>query len=235
MIEKIISYSIHNRFIILLIAGGLFAWGLQSVRTSKIDAIPDLSENQVIVFTEWMGRSPQIMEDQITYPLVTNLQALPRIKYVRGTSMFGMSFVYVIFEDNVDVYWARERVLERLNYASRILPTGVVPTIGPDGTGVGHILWYTLEAPGMDLGEQRAIQDWYIKFGLQNVAGVAEVASFGGFEKQYQITINPNKLTYYGISVPQVIQAVRSNNNEAGGRKFEVNDIGYVIKTTGYI
>ena len=174
MIEKIISYSIHNRFIILLIAAGLFAWGLHSVQVNKIDAIPDLSENQVIVFTEWMGRSPQIMEDQVTYPLVTNLQALPRIKYVRGTSMFGMSFVYVIFEDDVDVYWARQRVLERLNYASRLLPESVVPTIGPDGTGVGHILWYTLEAPGMDLGEQRAIQDWYIKFGLQNVQGVAD-------------------------------------------------------------
>lgn len=235
MIEKLISYSIHNRFIILLIAAGLFGWGLHSVQVNKIDAIPDLSENQVIVFTEWMGRSPQIMEDQVTYPLVTNLQALPRIKYVRGTSMFGMSFVYVIFEDDVDVYWARQRVLERLNYASRLLPEGVVPTIGPDGTGVGHILWYTLEAPGMDLGEQRAIQDWYVKFGLQNVPGVAEVASFGGFEKQYQVTVNPNKLTYYGLSIPQVIQAVRSNNNEAGGRKFEVNDIGYVIKTTGYI
>jgi CzcA family heavy metal efflux pump len=235
MIEKLISYSIHNRFVILLIAAGLFAWGLHSVQVNKIDAIPDLSENQVIVFTEWMGRSPQIMEDQVTYPLVTNLQALPQIKYVRGTSMFGMSFVYAIFEDDVDVYWARQRVLERLNYASRLLPDGVVPTIGPDGTGVGHILWYTLEAPGMDLGEQRAIQDWYIKFGLQNVSGVAEVASFGGFEKQYQVTVNPNKLTYYGLSVPQVIQAIRANNNEAGGRKFELNDIGYVIKTTGYI
>ncbi|HCM76606.1 MAG TPA: metal transporter [Cytophagales bacterium] len=235
MIERIISYSIHNRFIILLIAAGLFGWGLHSVKVNKIDAIPDLSENQVIVFTEWMGRSPQIMEDQVTYPLVTNLQALPQIKYVRGTSMFGMSFVYVIFEDDVDVYWARQRVLERLNYASRLLPEDVVPTIGPDGTGVGHILWYTLEAPGMDLGEQRAIQDWYVKFGLQNVPGVAEVASFGGFEKQYQVTINPNKLTYYGLSIPQVIQSIRANNNEAGGRKFEVNDIGYVIKTTGYI
>ncbi|MEK6781134.1 MAG: efflux RND transporter permease subunit [Bacteroidota bacterium] len=235
MIEKLISYSIHNRFIILLIAAVLFGWGLYSVQVNKIDAIPDLSENQVIVFTEWMGRSPQIMEDQVTYPLVTNLQALPRIKYVRGTSMFGMSFVYVIFEDDVDVYWARQRVLERLNYASRLLPESVVPTIGPDGTGVGHILWYTLEAPGMDLGEQRAIQDWYVKFGLQNVQGVAEVASFGGFEKQYQVTVNPNKLTYYSLSIPQVIQAIRSNNNEAGGRKFELNDIGYVIKTTGYI
>ncbi|MBS1487446.1 MAG: efflux RND transporter permease subunit [Bacteroidetes bacterium] len=235
MIEKLISYSIRNRFIVLLIAAVLFGWGWYSVQTNKIDAIPDLSENQVIVFTEWSGRSPQVIEDQVTYPLVTNLQALPRIKYVRGSSMFGMSFVYVIFDDEVDVYWARQRVLERLNYASRLLPDGVVPTLGPDGTGVGHILWYTLEAPGMDLGEQRAIQDWYIKFGLQNVQGVAEVASFGGFEKQYQITINPNRLSYFGLSVPQVIQAIRANNNEGGGRKFEMNDIGYVIKTNGYL
>jgi Cu/Ag efflux pump CusA len=205
------------------------------VQTNKIDAIPDLSENQVIVFTEWMGRSPQIIEDQVTYPLVTNLQGLPQVKYVRGSSMFGMSFVYVIFDDETDVYWARARVLERLNYASRLLPEGVTPTLGPDGTGVGHILWYTLDAPGMDLGEQRAIQDWYVKFGLQNVAGVSEIASFGGFQKQYQVTLNPNRLNYYGLSAQEVIQSVRSNNNEAGGRKFEMSDIGYIIKTTGYL
>lgn len=235
MIEKIISASLRNRFFVLIIASGLLAWGLYAVRINKIDAIPDLSENQVIVFTEWMGRSPQIIEDQVTYPLVTNLQGLPQVKYVRGASMFGMSFVYVIFNDDTDVYWARERVLERLNYATRLLPEGITPTLGPDGTGVGHVLWYTLEAPGMDLGEQRAIQDWYVKFGLQNVAGVSEVASFGGFQKQYQVTVNPNKLSYYGLSVPQVIQAIRTNNNEAGGRKFELSGIGYIIKTTGYL
>lgn len=149
--------------------------------------------------------------------------------------MFGMSFVYVIFNDKTDIYWARERVLERLNYATRLLPEDVTPTLGPDGTGVGHVLWYTLEAPGMDLGEQRAIQDWYVKFGLQNVPGVSEIASFGGFQKQYQVTLNPNKLTYYGLSAQEVIQSVRSNNNEAGGRKFEMSDIGYIIKTTGYL
>jgi CzcA family heavy metal efflux pump len=235
MIENIISFSLRNRILVLLVAAGLFGFGIYSVNVSKIDAIPDLSENQVIVFTEWMGRSPQIIEDQVTYPLVTNLQGLPQVKYVRGSSMFGMSFVYVIFDDDTEIYWARERVLERLNFASRLLPDGVQPTLGPDGTGVGHILWYTLDAPGMDLGEQRAIQDWYVKFALQNVQGVSEVASFGGFQKQYQVSLNPNKLNYFGLSTQEVIQAVRSNNNEAGGRKFEMSDIGYVIKTTGYL
>lgn len=235
MIERLISFSLRNRFLVLLIALALFVWGLFSVKNSKIDAIPDLSENQVIVYTEWMGRSPQIIEDQVTYPLVTNLQGLPGVQYVRGSSMFGMSFVYVIFEDDVDVYWARERVLERLNYASRLLPEGIAPTLGPDGTGVGHILWYTLEAPGMDLGEQRAIQDWYVKFALQNVSGVSEIASFGGFQKQYQVTLNPNKLLYYDVSAQDVIRSIRANNNETGGRKFEMSDIGYIIRTEGYL
>ena len=184
MVEKIISFSLRNRFIVLLFAAGFFGWGLYSVKTSKIDAIPDLSENQVIVFTEWTGRSPQIIEDQVTYPLVTNLQGLPKVNYVRANSMFGMSFIYIIFEDDVDVYWARSRVLERLNSIGNVLPEGVSPILGPDGTGVGHVLWYTLEAPEMDLGEQRAVQDWYIKFALQNVAGVSEIASFGGFQNQ---------------------------------------------------
>ncbi|MFD2515375.1 efflux RND transporter permease subunit [Pontibacter locisalis] len=235
MIEKLISFSLRNRVFVLLISAILFGWGVYSVQTNKVDAIPDLSENQVIVFTEWMGRSPQIIEDQVTYPLVTNLQGLPNVKYVRGSSMFGMSFIYIIFEDDTDIYWARSRVLERLNSVGDLLPPGATPTLGPDGTGVGHILWYTLDAPGMDLGEQRAVQDWYVKFALQNVEGVSEVASFGGFQKQYQVTVDPNKLTYYNITIPQVIQAVRANNNEAGGRKFERSDIGYIIKTTGYL
>ncbi len=235
MVHRIIEWSLRNRFIVLILGAGLFIWGFFSVKKNPIDAIPDLSENQVIVFTEWMGRGPQLIEDQITYPLVTNLQGLPRIKYVRGTSMFGMSFIYIIFDDAVDIYWARERVLERLSTVSRSLPTGVAPQLGPDGTGVGHILWYTLDAPNMDLGEQRALQDWYIKFALQNVEGVSEIASFGGFQKQYQVTVNPNKLLYYRLSVSDVINAVRSNNNESGGRKFEMSDIGYIIKTSGYL
>lgn len=235
MVENIISFSLRNRFVVLLFAAAIFTWGIFSVQSSKIDAIPDLSENQVIVFTEWMGRSPQIIEDQITYPLVTNLQGLPKVKYVRANSMFGMSFIYLIFEDDVDVYWARARVLERLNTAANSLPEGVSPTIGPDGTGVGHVLWYTLDAPGMDLGEQRAVQDWYIKFALQNVRGVSEIASFGGFQKQYQISIDPDKLSYYKLTIQDVMRAVKSNNNEAGGRKFEMSGIAYIIKTTGYL
>lgn len=235
MIEKIISFSIHNRWLVLIVAVVLFTFGIYAVRKNSIDAIPDLSENQVIVFTEWMGRGPQVMEDQITYPLVSNLQGIPKIKNIRGTSMFGMSFVYIIFDDDVDVYWARSRVLERLNYAQRLLPKDVTPSLGPDGTGVGHVLWYTLDTKGMDLGEQRALQDWYIKFALQTVPGVSEVASFGGFEKQYQIAIDPYKLNYYNIPLMDVLKAVRSNNNDVGGRKFEMNDMGYIVRGLGYI
>ncbi|MHA4845179.1 efflux RND transporter permease subunit [Flavitalea antarctica] len=235
MVHRIIEWSLRNRFIVLVLSAGIFVWGLMSVNKNPIDAIPDLSENQVIVFTEWMGRGPQLMEDQITYPMVTNLQGLPRIKYVRGTSMFGMSFIYIIFNDDVDIYWARERVSERLSTITRTLPTGVTPQLGPDGTGVGHVLWYTLDAPNMDLGEQRALQDWYVKFALQTVDGVSEIASFGGFQKQYQVTLNPNKLLYYKVGVPQIISAIRANNNESGGRKFELSDIGYIIKTSGYL
>lgn len=235
MVEKLISLALRNRLAVLMIATGLFAWGIYSVKENPIDAIPDLSENQVIVFTEWMGRSPQVMEDQVTYPLVSNLQGIPRIKNIRGTSMFGMSFVYVIFEDNVDIYWARTRVLERLNYAQRLLPQGITPTLGPDGTGVGHIYWYHLDAPKMNLGEQRALQDWYIKFALQTVPGVAEVASFGGFEKQYQLIIDPVKLQYYNISLMDVMNKVKANNNDVGGRKFEMADMAYIIRGLGYI
>ncbi|GAA3933781.1 AcrB/AcrD/AcrF family protein [Chitinophaga oryziterrae] len=235
MVQKLIEISLRNRFVVLLAAAVLFAWGIYSIQQNPIDAIPDLSENQVIVFTEWMGRSPQIMEDQVTYPLVSNLQGIPKVRNIRGTSMFGMSFVYVIFEDNVDTYWARTRVLERLNYAQRLLPPGITPTLGPDGTGVGHVFWYTLDAKKMDLGEQRALQDWYIKFALQTVPGVAEVASFGGFEKQYQLVVDPVKLQYYRVSLMDVMNKVKANNNDVGGRKFEMSDMAYIIRGLGYV
>lgn len=235
MVEKLITFSLRNRAVVLLVSASLFAWGIYSVQQNPIDAIPDLSENQVIVFTEWMGRSPQVMEDQVTYPLVSNLQGIPKIKNIRAASMFGMSFVYIIFEDDVDIYWARTRVLERLNYAQRLLPQNVVPTLGPDGTGVGHVFWYHLNANGMDLGEQRALQDWYVKFALQTVPGVAEVASFGGFEKQYQLVLDPLKMQYYNVNMMEVMNAVKTSNNDVGGRKFEMSDMAYIIRGLGYI
>jgi len=235
MVQKLIELALRNRLVVLLIAAGLFAWGIYSVQQNPIDAIPDLSENQVIVFTEWMGRSPQVIEDQVTYPLVSNLQGIPKIKNIRGTSMFGMSFVYVIFEDNVDVYWARTRVLERLNYAQRLLPQGVTSSLGPDGTGVGHVFWYTIDAKSMDLGEQRALQDWYVKLALQTVPGVAEVASFGGFEKQYQLIVDPVKLQFYRVSLMDIMNKVKANNNDVGGRKMEMSDMAYIIRGLGYV
>lgn len=235
MVQKLIELSLRNRFLVLLLTIALFAFGVYAVKKNPIDAIPDLSENQVIVFTEWMGRGPQVIEDQVTYPLVSNLQGIPKVKNIRGTSMFGMSFVYVIFEDNTDIYWARTRVLERLNYAQRLLPQGVTPTLGPDGTGVGHVFWYHLDAPQMDLGEQRALQDWYVKFALQTVPGVAEVASFGGFEKQYQLVIDPVKLQFYNMSLMDVMNKVKANNNDVGGRKFEMADMAYIVRGLGYI
>jgi Cu(I)/Ag(I) efflux system membrane protein CusA/SilA len=235
MINRIISWSIHNRFFVWIGIGLIIIGGIYSISQTPIDAIPDLSENQVIVYTEWMGRNPQIIEDQITYPLVSNMQGLPNVKAIRASSMFGMSFIFVIFEDDTDIYWARTRVLERLNYAQRSLPQGVTPTLGPDGTGVGHVFWYTLDAPGHNLGEQRAIQDWYVKFALQNVEGVSEVASFGGFQKQYQVTIDPQKLVYYNIPLMTVLQKVTQNNRDVGGSLFEMNAMGYMIRGLGYI
>jgi CzcA family heavy metal efflux pump len=235
MIEKLISWSTHNRFfvwlgILLIVIGGIFA-----VATTPVDAIPDLSENQVIIYTEWMGRNPKIIEDQITYPLVSNLQGIPNIKSIRASSMFGMSFIFVIFKDDVEIYWARTRVLERLNYAQQFLPPGITPALGPDGTGVGHIFWYTLDAPGFNLGELRALQDWYIKFALQNVEGVSEVASFGGFQKQYQVTIDPYKVVYFNVSLMDVTKAITGNNRDVGGSTYEMNSTGYMIRGLGYI
>ncbi|MBK6861653.1 MAG: efflux RND transporter permease subunit [Saprospiraceae bacterium] len=235
MIEKIISWSTHNRFfvwigIVMIVVGGVW-----SIMNTAVDAIPDLSENQVIVYTEWMGRNPQIMEDQITYPLVSNLQGIPNVKAIRAASMFGMSFIFVIFNDDAEIYWARTRVLERLNFAQQALPQGVTPSLGPDGTGVGHVFWYTLQGDGYDLGELRALQDWYVKFALQNVEGVSEVASFGGFQKQYQVSINPHKLVYYNVSAMEVANALKANNRDVGGSIYEMNRMGYMIRGLGYI
>jgi Cu(I)/Ag(I) efflux system membrane protein CusA/SilA len=200
-----------------------------------VDAIPDLSENQVIIYTEWMGRSPQIIEDQVTYPIVSGLQGLPQVKAVRATSMFGMSFVFVIFDDGVDTYFARTRVLERMNTIQAQLPSGVVPSLGPDGTGVGHVFWYTVEGKGYDLGTLRAIQDWYIRYKLSSVDGVAEVASIGGFVKQYQVDVNPNDLRAHNITISEVVNAIQRSNNEVGGKILEISDAEYFIRGQGYI
>ncbi len=235
MIEKIIDWSANNRFIVILIYQLVIGFGIYSVVNLPVDAIPDVSENQVIVFTEWMGRSPQIIEDQVTYPIVSGLQGLPQVKAVRATSMFGMSFVFVVFEDDVDTYFARTRVLERMNSVQAQLPSGVVPSLGPDGTGVGHVYWYTVEGKGYDLGTLRALQDWYLRYKLSSVDGVAEVASIGGFVKQYQVDVNPTDLRAYNLTVSDVVNAVQRSNNEVGGKILEVSDAEYFVRGQGYI
>jgi len=235
MIEKIIDFSVKNRFIILILYLGIVGYGIYSMLNTPVDAIPDLSENQVIIWTEWMGRSPETIEDQITYPLTTNLQGMPKVKAVRSQSMFGMSFIYVIFEDNADVYWARSRVLEKLSQVQGTLPEGVKPILGPDGTGVGHIYWYHLSSDKYDLGELRAIQDYYLKLGLQSTEGVAEVASIGGFIKQYQIDVDPIKLNAFDVSISDIVSAVQRSNKDVGGSNIESSDIEYFVRGKGYI
>lgn len=235
MIEKIIEWSSQNRFIVLLLYFILTGIGIYSVAHLPVDAIPDLSENQVIVFTEWMGRSPEVVEQQLTFPIVSSLQGLPSVKAVRATSMFGMSFVFVIFEDGTDIYFARTRVLERLSTMQSQLPAGATPTLGPDGTGVGHIYWYTVEGEGYDLGALRAIQDWYIRYKLSAVEGVAEVASIGGFVKQYQVDIDPIKLRAFNVTTSEAINAIQRSNNEVGGKIIEASDAEYFVRGQGYI
>ena len=235
MIEKIIEYSARNRVVVLMFFALVIAWGGWSVYNTPVDAIPDLSDNQVIVFTDYPGRSPQVVEDQVTYPLAVNLQGLPQVRAVRASSAFGFSMIYVIFEDKADIYWARTRVLERLNYAASLLPSGVVPTLGPDGTGVGHVFWYTIEGKGYDLEQLRTLQDWFVRYQLNTVQGVAEVASIGGFVREYQIDLDPHKLFAYGIKVGKVMEAVKGSNKDVGGRLIEQADAEYLIRGSGYV
>ncbi|MFI5144468.1 MAG: efflux RND transporter permease subunit, partial [Ignavibacteria bacterium] len=235
MIERIIDFSARNRFIIVVIYLIVIGFGVWSIYHTPVDAIPDLSENQVIVWTEWMGRSPQIIEDQITYPLTKSLQGIPQVKAVRSQSMFGMSFIYVIFEDGADIYWARSRVLEKLNQVKDLLPSGVTPVMGPDGTGVGHVYWYHLESSKYDLGELRALQDYYLKYQLTSVEGVAEVASVGGFVKQYQIDVDPNKLSEYSLGISDVVNAVQNSNRDVGGNNLESSGSEFFVRGKGYI
>jgi copper/silver efflux system protein len=235
MIERIIDYSARNRVVIVVIFAVVIVWGVWAVYRTPVDAIPDLSDNQVIVFTEYPGRSPQVVEDQVTYPLAVNLQGLPQVRAVRASSAFGFSMIYVIFEDKADIYWARTRVLERLNYASSLLPPGVRPTLGPDGTGVGHVYWYTIEGKGYDLEQLRTLQDWFVRYQLNTVPGVAEVASIGGFVREYQIDLDPMRLFAYRVTTGQVMEAVKRSNNDVGGRLLEQAGAEYLIRGRGYI
>lgn len=224
-----------NRVIVIAIYLGLAVAGYWALLRTPIDAIPDLSDTQVIVFTDWAGRSPQEVEDQVTYPLVTSLQGLPGVRVVRASSAFSFSMINIIFEDNIDLYWARTRVLERLNLVSKQLPEGVTPTLGPDATGVGQIFWYTLESDQMNLRELRTLQDWFVRYQLNSVPGVAEVASVGGFVQQYQIDVDPNKLRGLNIPLSMVVEAVERSNNNVGGNVVEQSGQWAVVRGVGLI
>ncbi len=235
MLQKIIEWSVNNRFLVILTVLFAIVAGIYSIQTIPIDAIPDLSDVQVIIYTQYPGQSPEIVEKQITYPLTTAMVSVPGSKVVRGYSFFGFSLVYVIFEDGTDLYWARSRVLEYLNYAVDKLPKGVVPALGPDATGVGWVYMYALVSDKRDLGELRSIQDWYLRYALTSVEGVAEVASVGGYVKNYRITIDPNKLLAYNIPLSQVIMAIKRSNNDVGGEVIEMGEMEYMIRGLGYI
>lgn len=235
MIDRLIELSLRNRFLVITLWIGIAAWGLWAMLRAPIDAIPDLSDNQVIVFTDWSGRSPQEVEDQVTYPLTVNLQGLPGVKVVRSSSAFGFSMIFVIFEDDVDLYFARTRVLERLNLVTKQMPLGVVPTLGPDATGVGHVFWYTVEGGGLGLRELRTLQDWFIRYQLNAVPGVAEVASVGGEVQQYQIDIDPNRLRSYALPLSAVVRAVMASNSNVGGNVVSANGSWSIVRGLGLI
>ncbi|HYU36106.1 MAG TPA: efflux RND transporter permease subunit [Thermoanaerobaculia bacterium] len=235
MINRLIDFSLRNRFLILGLTLLVVAAGLYTVRTNPIDAIPDISETQVIVFADWPGRSPQEVEDQVTYPIVVNLQGLAGVKAVRASSAFGFSMVNVIFADGTDLYFGRQRILERMNLIQGLMPQGVTPVLGPDASAVGQVFWYTLEGEGHDLGELRALQDWFVRYQLNAVPGVAEVASIGGFVREYQIDLDPNKLAAYGVSLREVMEAVERSNNNVGGKVIEQNGMEYVVRGVGLI
>ena len=235
MLNKIIEFSIKNKFIVLLFTAFAILWGIWTLYNTPLDAIPDLSDVQVIIYTEYPGQAPQVVEDQITYPLTTAMLAVPKSKVVRGFSFFGVSFVYIIFEDGTDIYWARSRVLEYLNFASGKLPKGVTPSLGPDATGVGWVFEYSIEGKGYNLAELRGIQDWYVRYQLTTVPGVAEVASIGGFVKQYQVNIDPNKLLTHNISLKNVVDSIKMGNADVGGRVVELAEREYMVRGLGYI
>jgi Cu(I)/Ag(I) efflux system membrane protein CusA/SilA len=235
MLKRIIEWSARNVLIVLLATFFVVAAGVYSVVTTPVDAIPDLSDVQVIVYTEYPGQAPQVIEDQVTYPLTTAMLAVPKSKVVRGLSVFGASFVYVIFEDGTDIYWARSRVLEYLNYVSGRLPRGVTASLGPDATGVGWVFQYAVLAKNRTLDELRSIQDWFIRYQLTKAQGISEIASVGGFARQYQVTVNPQLLQAYGVPLMRVIQVIRDSNRDVGGRVVEMAETEYVVRGRGYL
>ena len=235
MLTRLIEWSLRNRLFVLVLAAFLAVAGFQALRAIPLDALPDLSDVQVIVFTEYPGQAPQVVEDQVTYPITTQMLAVPSATVVRGYSFFGFSFVYVIFEDGTDLYWARSRVLEYLNYVSGRLPEGVSPSLGPDASGVGWAYMYALRSDDHDLAELRSVQDWFLKYELTAVQGVSEVASVGGFVRQYQITVDPNRLRAYDISLARIRDAVRRSNTDVGGRVFETAETEFMVRGEGYI
>ena len=235
MIAAIIRWSANNKLLVLLGAAFLVAWGVYAVRNIPLDAIPDLSDTQVIVYTEYSGQAPQVVEDQVTYPLTTAMISVPRSKAVRGFSYFGVSFVYIIFEDGTDIYWARSRVLEYLNFAQKNLPAGVTPSLGPDATGVGWVYQYVVQGAQKSLAELRSVQDWFARYQIAKAPGVAEVASVGGFTQQYQVIVDPQRLRAYGVSLTEVRDAIRASNMDIGGRTVEMTEAEYVVRGHGYL
>src|SRR3984957_15582330 len=236
-VEWVIGASARNKFLVIIFAVFAVAAGIYGLLHTSLDAIPDLSDVQVIIYTDWEGRSPDLIEDQITYPISARFISAPKVKFVRGESMFGKSFVYVIFEDGTDIYWARSRVIEYLDSVRGSLTEGVNPTIGPDATGVGWVYEYALvdETGKNNLAELRSFQDWHLRYALESVKGVAEVAPIGGFVKEYQVDLDPNKLLAYGIPLMDVVAKVRVSNNDVGGKIFEVGSTEYYIRGRGYI
>ncbi len=235
MLGRIIEWSARNVFLVLLATFFIVAAGVYAVLRTPLDAIPDLSDVQVIIYTEYPGQAPQVVEDQITYPLSTAMLSVPKSRVVRGLSVFGASFIYVIFEDGTDIYWARTRVLEYLNFASGRMPRGVTPTLGPDASGVGWVYQYVVLAANRSLAELRSIQDWFVRYQLTKAAGVAEVASVGGFVKSYQVTVEPRKLQAFGIPLMKVVEVIRASNRDVGGRALEMAETEYVVRGRGYL
>ncbi|MAY53867.1 MAG: cation transporter, partial [Flavobacteriaceae bacterium] len=259
MLNKSIKFLIENKLVAVLLLALFVGWGVVNApfnwETSQwlsglptdpvaVDAIPDIGENQQIVFTKWQGRSPQDIEDQITYPLTTSLLGIPGVKTIRSSSMFGFSSIYIIFEEDIEFYWSRSRILEKLNsLPANLLPDGVNPSLGPDATGLGQIFWYTLEGRdkdgnvtgGWDLQELRSIQDYYVKYGLSSASGVSEVASIGGYVQEYQVDIDPEKMRQYNVGMGDVVKAVKQSNQDIGAQTLEINQAEYLVRGLGYV